>query len=53
LGRYKERIAIIGKSMSFDLEQNSDLSDVLLGETETKDCQLVEPDPLDEDDEGE
>ena len=46
---YKQRIATIGQSMSFDLELNPDFRDVMMGNAETDGWQLLEPDPLDQD----
>jgi hypothetical protein len=42
----KERIAIIGQSMNFDLEQNTDLHDTMMGNTDTTGWHLAELDPL-------
>jgi hypothetical protein len=42
----EQRIATIGQSMNFDLDENPDLHDVMMGNTETDGWQLVEPDPL-------
>ena len=46
----KERIAIIGQSMNFDLELNTDLHDIMMGNTDTTGWQLAELDPLDQED---
>jgi hypothetical protein len=42
----KERIAIIGQTMNFDLELNTDLHDTMMGNTDTTGWQLAELDPL-------
>ena len=46
---YEQRMATIGRSMNFALELNPDLRDVMMGDIETDGWQLLELNPLDQD----
>jgi hypothetical protein len=46
---YKQRMATIGQSMNFAVERNPDLRDVMMGDIETDGWQLLELNPLDQD----